>query len=478
MNVDFNCKVVDFVSNTQCKLVDLITQSSPLRGEEKRIKSLHNAIMEINEKIEHESQSIVEKVDFMMSKIENSDSNDHIMSLDTQVHQALLKVMPEKSNLSNGLLLSMNEKILSLAGFCEQMRGSLTSRMQVLEEKISFACKSILTPSPETKTSTSSHADEIFRNGISELEGRLSRIARESQSNYDVAQGWFVRIHELVKNMQRHQIESSSENSKYVDQKNKLWDSGMTRITRIEQQLDKLYKNMESIERQLSEKQLQSRVDAIDNSVQTLYKKNQELSSLIETLLSKVAKSEEVSKLSLAINSLNGRISALENCIDERQTSKPQITSENTLKIVESIHSTLVSYLPMDGGHNSSTYMVQELNQKIDSIISRLPTATASHRQTPANLLDLQSRQMQMSQALDSIQTSVNGLVEAIKGQRSNDVSAFKQVVSGINRAVGRQDSLRELEAKKKALEKEIAELSKHRGFGKALPTIPIEVDD
>jgi chaperonin cofactor prefoldin len=357
-------------------------------------------------------------------------------------------------NASNDLILSMNQKILRLTSLCEQMRAAQTGRMQVLEERIRY-----LLPQEQTQKEPLMQTPAVV-NGIDEIDAKLGRISRESNANHDVNQAWFTRVHELNKNIARQVGESSVKSCERDAETSKMIAGVSARIEAVQSTMPKIITGMEKIDAKLDDDSITRSIQGLTRAIESLGKKSVETSNVVDSLVSKITKSSDTSDLKSSINSLSERLLILEKMGEDHQTgvnalktgingiidtihtstspdrmrSPSPSGTQHLVRLVESIHSTLVSYLPMD--NSAQNYAVQQTERKLDEILKMVERGFVHARHQPggsdveAYHKETVARGMRIEGQMDSINASLErisavdlrGVVGSIIGEERKGI--------------------------------------------------------
>jgi hypothetical protein len=446
----------DYSTKIQAKIASLAAHiekpSGPLDKTE-----MTQLLAEITEKTSRKSISEIQAL------IESYSSQTVIKStasITTEINRMMRETARQTSssptpNPANDLILSMNQKILTLTSLCEQMRASQTGRMQSLEERI----KHLQPQQGKTEPSPQQENSKGLINGIEEIESKLGRMTRDNSANHDVNQAWFTRVHELSKNVQREVKESRVKSAEQSAE-------GMNGFTRLEKRLDmvqavlpKIMLGMEELEAKLDNDSVERSIQTLSRSIESLGKKQMESATgIVESLVSEIQKpSTDITDLKSDINKLQERLFVIEKMGEDHQTSansikmgisglvdiinesnspqrlaesrsqspdarspSPSSTNQHLVRLTESIHSTLVSYLPMD--NSAQNYAVQQSERKLDEIIKLLERGNVHAKHQPGssggggNLEACYREVVEQNRRLEGQLDSINAGIERIAG--------------------------------------------------------------
>ncbi|KAL3899313.1 MAG: hypothetical protein SGCHY_002136 [Lobulomycetales sp.] len=522
-------EVTEFLSKTQCKLVDLVTYNventvnsankepvdtgslsmamESLSSELARDVQIAEKILETTEKnaltmkelydLQHEfSSNSISKMENLIQRLDDTASLDSTeiskvvqslleksegrsLSLFNEVSEQISH-LPERfsmkisnltneigrlvetssrqsssptPNAANELILSMNQKILKLTELCQQMKDAQSGRIQVMEEKIRY-----LKPQESHGASreTNGKVESLIKSSVDDLEARIGRLSRECSANQDVNQSWFNRVHDLSKNIQKQILESRGKHDQsFTDNTKKVNEiTNMVDIVRSHQQ--KLAVAINQIDKRVDNDKVERSVEILNRAIETQGKKLLDISIAVESLGPKIPTTSDISEVKGEIYSLKERISVLEKMGEDHQDSVMEmkkgintiiemmsqnsseikdsqsidpntesISKNHLVRLTESIHSTLVSYLPMD--NSAQLYSAQQTERKLEDIVNMLergfmqvrhhPTQTTGSRHVQDGYAIVESyhqevisQGLKMEAQLDSIAASLEKL--------------------------------------------------------------------
>ncbi|KAJ3222907.1 hypothetical protein HK099_001759 [Clydaea vesicula] len=382
--LDHVIEIIDFVSKTQCKMVDLMTQKfkdsfsntdkTKSSVEQKQSKNIVKSIESLHSIVEEGTQQTQDSLDNISLQIgESSNKDENLFDLlkqmndkidiqnqkSTSIEKLLTKQMEKQAELENKvdqlkveiskcnntsltekmqqlyprpnfessvglpntscnpLILSMNDKMLALTDIVEQMRESSNGRMLGLEEKLRWIIhnnSNINDKASEKLGSTVNEEVIELKNGITEIENRLSRSFRETQANQVLNEGWFNRIVELTKNV----LKKSCENEILIKDLN-LNNSIVSSKQEIVKNFEKNFKDFVHIfqkgkkdEEDIKIK-LEYDLDKILKIVSLNEKKFDNNFELIEKIFGSTIKEQDLSDIKTNLNNISERTLRFDN---------------------------------------------------------------------------------------------------------------------------------------------------------------------
>jgi hypothetical protein len=279
--LDSILEVCDFVSQAQCRLVDLMT--GKMKDTEADSKSFDmikdiSIMMQGNVNVAAETKNELlkaiheskEKTKSVFEEMKQSlDGDVKETTLNTQKALSLLEEIQSKAQSSDqdemkhihSLLVTLNNRMNGLNSFLSQPSyindsiGQLTdlaeehkimslNRLQSIEEKvrhISNTLLSVLSTKPVTDSSEVKVSTEL-KSHLQDLECGLNRMSRENKTSQDLMHGWLQRIHDSVKHTQK-QIQ----NVGMIHEKESSFDSPDA------QQFQAMMQTMERVEKKVTE---------------------------------------------------------------------------------------------------------------------------------------------------------------------------------------------------------------------------------
>ena len=197
---------IDFVSRTQCKLVDLVTQQLS-ETPRKSLESLYSRIEDVGERLVETGEELEQRISERFSK--------ELKELEERMYKNIRqeKVMLKDSN--TPLLLSMNEKVLNLVEVIMQLKDNTNRRFSQVEEKIQVTAA---LNEPVNVQTVPSPVD------FSEITERLNRNFREQADNQHINEQIFSRLHETVKQIHKRLNETPKQDfeSLLIDMGNQI----------------------------------------------------------------------------------------------------------------------------------------------------------------------------------------------------------------------------------------------------------------
>ncbi|KAJ3190455.1 hypothetical protein HDU85_000753 [Gaertneriomyces sp. JEL0708] len=347
---------------------------------------------------------------------------------------------------TTNMITSINDKLIHVTRLIDHIQETQTSRFSALESglKESVAPKET-TVSQADATSTDQILQQYkltdIRDTLQSLEDRLSRVGREGQTRHEIMDGRLDRVMDQLKHMQRAvtklvQVELLEANVERPQ-------SGPDQSLMNEQRniLSKIRKDISDIKEHMTDDVTLDRVNDLLSMLGISQDTHAAMAERINVIAGNIQKVEnmcvdttEIKERLAPISEINKRLDSLSDAVASL-TSKPSLvdaaaspSSLSTLtRLTESIHSCLVSYLPIDLDTRLTSIQaaIQNSHRSSQTLTHQYPAPplSQSHRSSSSLsqadltslLSDVSDTKHTTREALDSIQHSLARVMDCLE---------------------------------------------------------------